>query len=244
MLVVIAPLLREAERTWLGLDSPSLVGRARESGWSPDDRDAYCWRCGSGVGAGEVDGDGCASCRTKRPAWERALRLGAYRGELADMIREIKFTGRRRLASELGRLLGARLADELRRAGVAPDEAVLVPVPMSWAQRMDRGIDHTLAIARGVRGSSGLPIVRALRRRHGPSQLEVPPSRRRANVRGVFVPRKPAEGLEGRSVVLLDDVRTTGATLTSAARALRGTGGVDRVWAAVLAVTPRDGRTT
>ena len=239
---MIAPLFREAEREWLGLESPGLVGRARESGWSPDERDAFCWRCASGVGPGEVDGDGCASCRDRRPAWERAMRLGAYGGELGEMIREIKFTGRRRLAGELGRLLGARLADELRRAGVRAGEAALVPIPMSWPQRMDRGIDHTLAIARGVRASSGVAIVRALGRRHGASQLEVPPSRRKENVRGVFVPRSASGRLGGRLVVLLDDVRTTGATLTSASRALRDHAGIERVWTAVVAVTPRDGR--
>ena len=72
-----------------------------------------------------------------------------------------------RLARDLGRMLGSRLDEQLRRYDI--DHAVVVPVPMSFRRRVVRGIDHTLAIARGVADRTGSPVVRALSRRHAPT---------------------------------------------------------------------------
>jgi predicted amidophosphoribosyltransferase len=233
--------VRAIEHTWLGVTREPFHVRAAEAGWSPDAREDYCARCGGSVGPGEGDGDGCAACRRRRLRWEHAIRLGAYEGVLAEAVREVKFSAWRALGDELGRLLGERIGEELERVDVRAHEAVLVPIPMSWTSRMKRGIDHTLVLARAASRETNVPVVRALRRRHGPTQLDVPPSRRAENVRGVF--RCRAIGGSPRVIVLLDDVRTTGATLTSAARALRS--GADpgaRIWAATAAVTPHRDR--
>ena len=237
-----AEFMGAIEHIWLGMNHGTFNARARDVGWAPDSRDDYCARCGGSVGPGEADGDGCAACRKRRLVWEHAIRLGSYEGLLAETVREVKFTAWRRLGSDLGRLLGERIGDELRRVDVRADETMVVPVPMSWAIRMNRGIDHTLVLARAASRASGVPVARSLRRRHGPTQLDVPPSKRAENVRGAFRCRHSRK--TARVVIILDDVRTTGATMTAAARTLQnGLGKGVRIWSAVVAVTPaRDRR--
>src|SRR5262245_36100022 len=235
------------ETVWLGLSAPPLAVRAAQAGWAPDASAAFCPRCATSVGRHEAGDDGCPECRGKRLAWDRALRLGEYTGLLRDTIHEVKFTAWRRLGRELGRLLGRSLARELDAAGVEADRLVLVPVPTTFWRRVSRGVDHTLAICRGVRDITGGRIVHALGRHHRPSQLSIPVSRRRANVVGTMWPRRGLN-LDGRVVVVIDDVRTTGATMTEACRAVakalppraeRGDG--TAIWSAVLGVTT-DGR--
>lgn len=234
----------EVERALIGVRSEPFHIRAQEIGFEPDAPDAYCWRCGTSVGPSEADGVGCAACRRRRLAWSRCVRVGDYQGELRRAILEVKFTRFARLGFELGELLGDRVVERMRRYDVDPRASVVVPVPMSFRRRTSRGIDHTLAIARGVRSRTRGRLVRALRRRHGASQLEVPMSGRKANVSGVFSPGR-ALPEECGVVVVVDDVRTTGATMSAACRAVRkgwrerGLSASDlELWSGVVGVTP------
>lgn len=229
------------ERVWLGVEARSFGRRAALEGWAPVG--IACWRCGTGVGAYEADGDGCAWCRGKKLAWDRFVRVGSYDGSLRDAILELKFERFRRTGDDLGRMLGGAIRAELERRGIDPGACVLAPVPTSWRNRMKRGVDHTMVLARGASAASGVPIGRVLRRRHGPTQTGVPASQRRANVRGRILARRgvrPGVG-EGGVVIVLDDIRTTGATLTEACRVVRGALGGGKseelVWAASVAVT-------
>lgn len=249
-------LLDEIERTWLGRITPPLEVRLAEAGWTPDPPEAFCPRCATSAGAHEADDTGCSSCRGRKLAWERALRLGDYAGVLRELVLEVKFTRWRRMGDRLGRMLGATLRRALDDAGIDRAQVVLVPVPMSFRSRIARGVDHALVIARGVSDATGLPLVRALSRRHRPSQRSTPRGSRAANVAGAFRALPAAAGLAGRVAVVIDDVRTTGATLTAACRALDtahkslsnnaldvsdGIPGV-RLWTAVVGVTPEPGR--
>jgi predicted amidophosphoribosyltransferase len=170
------------------------------------------------------------------------VRLGEYDGLVRDVVHEVKFSAWRRLGSDAGQLLGRQLEPLLE--GVDRSRLVLVPVPSSLQRRLARGIDHTLVIARGVRRVTGGRIVRALKRRHRPSQVSLAMSDRKQNVSGTMRLRRGVD-LSGKLVIVIDDVRTTGATMTEACRALgRGVG--DRrpgeIWAAVLGVAVDIGR--
>lgn len=238
---------RSVERVWLGLAAPPWRVRAAEAGWEQDSAGAYCGRCGTTVGPHEGDEAGCVTCRGRRVPWDRFVRVGEYAGLLREAVVEVKFTRWRRLGDDLGRLLGDAVLKELRGAGVDLGRVVIVPVPTTFRRRVWRGIDHSLVIARGVSRASGLPVERLLEREHRPSQLEVAPSRRGANVAGSMRVRVGAR-VAGRVVVLVDDVRTTGATMAAATRAVRrgpigpGEEGLSGVWAAVIGVTPEPGR--
>lgn len=252
---------RQVEGAWLGFAAAPLAERAREAGWSPDGPDAYCPRCGASVGSNEVApsmvanrpaGD-CPSCRRRNLPWERMVRLGEHAGLLRDLVHETKFTAWRQLGFQLGRLLGRSLGAALDEAGIDRDRAVLVAMPTTYARRMGRGIDHARVIARGVREVTGLPIVHALDRSHRRSQVTVPVSKRAANVAGSNWP-VPGVNLCGHTVVVVDDVRTTGATMATACRVIlegsrnspqgAGESASDRVrvWGAVVAVAPEPGR--
>ncbi len=238
----------DVERFWLAPIALPLPERMAEAGWAPDPLDAYCNRCGLTVGPHEADEFGCAACLGRRLEWDRFVRLGEYTGPLAEWVQDVKFTGWRALGAALGQELGRALV----RAGVRGQgqkrELVVAPAPTAPIRRVTRGIDHTLALARGVGRELGVRPTRLLRARHRPSQRSVPASQRTRNVARAFSKRWPPPGrprpLEARILVMVDDVRTSGATLSAAIRALRrgewaGVGRPLEIWAATAAVAAR-----
>jgi predicted amidophosphoribosyltransferase len=221
---------------------PRLGERLAAASFQPDSPNDYCYKCG--LTAKEPPGpDGCIECTDRRPQWDRVVRLGTYTPPLADVIRQIKFSKWRRLGYDLGLIMGRQLATQLPSPR---PPIVLVPVPMSWRRRMFRGMDHSVAICRGVRAGlgKGARIARLLKRRHGPSQLQVLPSERSGNVGRMIQPRMCGfRSVSGDSIIaIVDDVMTTGATMRASCRAV-GEGlaaagaGRRKVWALVAART-------
>ncbi|MEM1167439.1 MAG: phosphoribosyltransferase family protein [Planctomycetota bacterium] len=193
------------------------------------------------MGPYEVGEFGCSACRTSRLPWELVVRLGVYEGELRGWLHELKFGRWRPAGRTLGRWLGERLVE----AGIARD-AVLVPMPTTTHRVVQRGIDHTRVLARAMSTVCGAEIVPALRRDHRASQRSVPASDRAANVRNAFAVRSLRRfrgRVAGRTVVLVDDIVTTGATVRAAARALMPFG-PSRVVVGVVAVADPPGRRT
>lgn len=256
--------VREALPTWarvfeeglLGRTSGPFAQRAEDVGWHPDVAADYCPRCGACAAEFEaqfgVHGDvpRCAWCRDKRLPWTNFVRLGPYEGVLREAILDLKFTAWRSIGYELGRLLGRQLASELARHKVPPERVLLVPVPTTWRRRLARGIDHSLILARGMTEVVPCRIARPIGRRHTVSQASLSAAARETNVAGAFFDRSVRIS-NIQLVVVVDDVRTTGATLRGACRAarrwLRGQAtppGVGRVavWACSVGVTPGVGR--
>jgi ComF family protein len=156
------------------------------------------------------------------PQWTTAhiavgISSGRYEGALRDVIHAFKYEGRRSLADPLGRLLrdtGRALLD---------DCDYVVPVPLHPWRRLRRGFNQ----ARDLAERLDRPVVDALwRLRATHAQMSLDAVSRHANVRGAFVPSlRCGAGLSGPRcedavVVLVDDVRTTGATLDECAKVL------------------------
>ena len=143
-----------------------------------------------------------------------ALAAGRYEGTLRDVIHAFKYEGRRSLAAPLGALM--------RDAGraVLDDADCVVPVPLHPWRRMRRGFNQARDLARQL----DRPVVDALWRiRATPPQMSLDAHARRTNLRGAFVLRRAglyAPPLRDRVVVLIDDVRTTGSTLSACAKVL------------------------
>jgi ComF family protein len=153
------------------------------------------------------------------------------------LIADLKFRGRVDLAAPLA----ARLAQAVRAsapAASAPaagdDVDLLVPVPLARARLAERGFNQAWEIARRVAGDLGLPadpalLLRPLDTAH---QAVLPRDEREGNLRGAFVVNpKRREDVVGRSVAVVDDVLTTGATAREAVRALHRAGAAAvQVW--------------
>ncbi len=239
--------LKDAEAAWFGVSAVSWREAADRADWNPDAPDSYCPRCGTTAGPFEADADGCAACRCRRLGWSRTVRLGSYQGVLREAVLAGKFTAWRRVCQELGTDLGQAVAQALESAAIDPASIMVCPVATSTRRRLTRGVDHTVILSREVARATGGTLIRALRREYRPPQQRLVASARKQNIAGSFHPRGTAcRGLDGRLVVLVDDVRTTGATLSAAARALRGgvkaSGGSGvEIWGALVGVTPRSG---
>lgn len=202
-----------------------------------DDTHPRCSRCAARLPAILPDGSICNHCRLRPPGFTGAACLGDYADpNLRAWVLALKHGGRTDLAEPLGRALGARLLER----GIAQGTPI-VPVPLAWLRRHERGHDQALGLARGVAAELESPVVRALKRKRwtAPQGSPSAPSRS-ANVSGAFVARKAAARLQGLEVLLIDDVATSGATLAECARVLRKAG-ASRVRPAFIA---RAGRHT
>lgn len=157
----------------------------------------------------------CPRCRRAGRAVDRARAVGAYDGTLRSIVHAIKYDARRSLARPLGQLMRERGADVLASAACA------VPVPLHPSRRRTRGFNQAADLARQL----GVPVVAALRRVEATRpQTGLPAAQRHRNVRGAFAVTRAGRTLSGSTVVLVDDVSTTGATLEACARVLKACG--------------------
>ena len=154
----------------------------------------------------------CPRCRRTPRAIDRARSIGAYDGALRAVIHALKYEGRRSLARPLGRLMRERGAEMIAGATCA------IPVPLHPSRRRQRGFNQAADLARQM----GIPVVAALRRvRPTPAQTGLPAARRHRNLRDAFAATRAAGSLAGATVLVIDDVSTTGATLDACARTLK-----------------------
>ena len=146
-----------------------------------------------------------------------------FSGLVRRALHELKYAGEQRLAVPLG----AAIARRWRRVGAGGD--VLVPVPVHADRARRRGYDQAELIARAAAEALGLPCAPILERtRSTTAQFDLDRSARATNVQGAFAlrPGGPPAALRGRWVVLVDDVVTTGATLSACAEPLLAAGAI------------------
>ncbi len=190
-----------------------------------------CPRCAETVGPYAAIDDGCPHCRRWPLHFEAAWRLGPYEGALAQAILRLKDSSGEDLAEALGRFWAERLAAKL----LAHQPAYVVPVPLHWLRRLQRGYNQAETLALALAERLGIPCrPRWLwRTRHTPHQMGLSVTARRENVKNAFRAR-PRQVLRGKTLVLVDDVMTTGSTCSEAAKALKQAGAA-RIVVAVLA---------
>ena len=195
------------------------------------DPHSACPRCAATIGPHTDTKDGCAACRSVSLGFTSAMRLGPYTGRLRDAVLRMKSAHGEGLAEMMGRMLAEATATRLRSEGVE----VVVPVPLHWRRWWERGYNQSASVAREVAAYLGVAFApRLLRRvRYSPQHLQPSATARRENVKDAFRARRHAS-LRGRTVLLVDDVMTTGSTVGEAARSLRDAGAA-KVVVAVLA---------
>jgi ComF family protein len=172
----------------------------------------------------------CLSCRQNPPAFTRAWSCHAYEPPLQQAIHLFKYRGRIVLAGALGALL--------RKAGPdMPEADVIMPVPLHPSRLREREYNQALLLADELNRDLRLPLVydNLVRLRATPPQTELSRSERLANLRRCFAVQRP-DKVEGRRVLLVDDVMTTGTTINECAKVLRKAGAAD-IYAVTLART-------
>lgn len=195
-----------------------------------------CDLCGRS-GTGDVP---CADCRRRPVPWRRLAWAFHYRPPLDGVLTGLKFRRLEYLPAHLVDAAWPTLAGQLGDPGLdGPELDLVVPVPLHWRRRLERGYDQARGLADRVGERLGRPLVPALRRRRAtPAQSLLDRSARRRNLEGAFVLRRGAAArIGGRRCLLVDDVFTTGATLEVASRALLQ-GGAGSVTALCVARTP------
>ncbi len=180
-----------------------------------------CTRCASPVPQRWGDQPRCSRCRDRRYYFDYAVALGLYQSELRQAVLWMK----RHPYEPLTRALGTLLADHIAERVGEWNIDLVVPVPMHWWRRLRRGTNTARLLGESVSRRLALPLsVRVLRcRRKSLKQGTLRPLERFRNVRGAF---RISSGYDitDKRVLLIDDILTTGATASEAARVLRQAG--------------------
>lgn len=175
-----------------------------------------CLRCGEAGAAA----DGCRLCSQRPRDWRQIAILSSYAGSLREAVLRAKRPTGDDVAVALASLLVRKHGERL----VSWDVGRVVPVPMHWLRRSIRGASAADQLSRQVARLLGVPYGPALvRHRATRMQNELPVADRPLNVQGAFRGRYR---LDGQRVLLVDDVVTTGATLSACCRALVAAGAV------------------
>jgi ComF family protein len=181
----------------------------------------HCACCGFPFEFHQGDGALCGACMREPPDFTRARSVLRYDEASKDLVLPFKHADRTGSAPAF--------AAWLRRAGgeLAAEADVLAPVPLHWTRLLARKYNQAALLSRELAKLTGKPALQDLliRRRRTPSQGGLGAVARESNVAGAFVlhPRHKAR-IEGRRVLLVDDVYTTGATVGACARVLRRAG--------------------
>ncbi len=136
---------------------------------------------------------------------------------IRKLIHNMKYRGIKEIGFELGRMYGTDLA----KSDFLDDVEMIVPVPLHHSKERIRGFNQSIEIARGLSASTGLPVAGDILKRASFSQTQTKRSRidRWSNVEGIFGVTDYTK-IDGRHLLLVDDVITTGATIESCASEL------------------------
>lgn len=200
-----------------------------------------CACCGDTLDQPAMPGEAalCRLCRLAAPKFVRAVSFGLYEGRLRQAIHALKYGRIHPAARRLGAMLATAIGQLAREA---PAEMLVVPVPLHRAKRAERGFnqasklaEQALKLLRKTHPDWRLTLAPIALVRFHPTQSQagLNPRKRRLNMRGAFkVPDRAA--VEGKHVLVIDDILTTGATARAAAQVLMRAGAAS-VWVATLA---------
>ena len=200
-----------------------------EACWSRMKRlpDPRCPRCGV---PSAHPASGCPNCAGKVFLFEGACVLSGFDGVAKELIHLLKYREKTSVGIRLGGMLALAVEADQRMQ----DAEVLVPVPLHRSRARERGYNQAAIIAKGLGLAMEKPVVEQvlIRRKATATQTKLSAEERRRNLEGAFAVRD-SHRVEGRRILLVDDVLTTGATLNACAQVLRAAGAIEVLAAAV-----------
>jgi ComF family protein len=158
--------------------------------------------------------DICGQCLKKAPPFLKVINYGLYEGALAEAINQLKFYGIKRLSKPLGVLL---------QSLDLPAMDGIVPVPLSIKGLRERGFNQSLLIARVISKKISAPLLTdiLIKKKETPPQIGLSAKERLLNLKNAFEVKGNIKGLR---LLLVDDVMTTGATVTECSKVLMKAG--------------------
>jgi competence protein ComFC len=190
----------------------------------------YCRQCGRDASLYGLVGGACGDCQGKGFYFDEIARSGVYGEALGKMILSFK-KGR----TELDSMLGFLANSALQGSSFTGEIEFFVPVPLHWTRRLFRGYNQSFVLTKKLEHSKATINTELVRIRRTKFQPAVASTAARArNVAGAFAVRRGHQ-FAGRVVCLVDDIKTSGATLNECAKTLKEAG-ASKVFALVLAV--------
>ena len=203
-----------------------------------------CVLCGEFLRAKETDL--CHKCRTDAPKYTKSKRkipliaqwtaVWYYKGDVRQSIHRFKFGNARRYADVYAR----QMAVAIIQAGFSDNFDFITWVPISFLRYLKRGYNQSALLAKALSTELGIPARRLLKKvRHTPAQSGIQGgAQRRANIANAYT-ITDAEQIRGQKVLIVDDVLTTGATVSECAKTL-ATGGVSKLYFAAIATSEKN----
>jgi ComF family protein len=185
--------------------------------------DPFCPYCKSFI---EEEDTECSFCKSAGEFSEDhkillVRSLGRFDEYYKELIHRFKYGKKIPLGKRLGRRLGETINDD----SIFLKSDFLIPVPLHKSRYRERGFNQSEIIAEEISKATGLPFLKDMlkRKKNTKDQTNLSPQEREKNVRGAFVVTEP-EMINGKKIILVDDVITTGATLSECARMLKQAG--------------------
>lgn len=196
----------------------------------------YCRRCGRDASPYAVSDGVCPNCRGEQIHFDGIARAGVYAGPLQKMV--LSFKGGQ---TELDFVLGGLICSAIQASSFLNDIELFVPVPLHWIKRFLRGYNQSNVLAKRLKPPFAKISADLVRIRYTKAQPTMPTAvARKKNVAGAFAVRH-RHPFTGRRICLIDDIKTTGATLNECAKTLKEAG-ASKVFALVLAVAGQNTR--
>ena len=190
-------------------------------------------KCGKPLEAAEAEY--CRDCSRRQHAFVRGRALLSYRGPVKLSLYRMKYGNRREYARVYGQTMAHRLGPWICQCGIG----LIIPVPLHPSRKRKRGYNQAELLAKLIAKPLSLPCEATLRKRWfvGKQSAQKNYAARQSNAKDAVLPKGSVD-LTGKSVVLVDDIITTGATAAAAVKALREMG-ASRVYVLAATFTPR-----
>ncbi|MBI5683320.1 MAG: ComF family protein [Deltaproteobacteria bacterium] len=184
--------------------------------------DGFCTICGIPFISKASSLHVCGRCIKKKPKFTMARSIGIYEDVLMDAVHKLKYNGKTSLAKPLGLLMAEKLSSAF---SLEPKAFLIVPVPLHKKRLKERGFNQSLLLAREVAKTHHIHLdyLNFKRIRYTEPQINLKDKDRLKNVKGAFSV-KDALIFKGKKILLIDDVYTTGATVTECVKVLKKAG--------------------
>lgn len=179
----------------------------------------FCRKCGRGLSQENTAKHTCGECPNARFYFERAWAVCLYKENARELIHQFKYKNKIFLAKPLSELM----IDFIRHYHLPLNHCdYLIPIPLSPAKLREREFNQAEVLAREIAGHFGIKLLsnNLKRVRDTPAQADLDKESRWRNISGAFGITNP-DTIEGKTILLLDDILTTGATASEASRVLK-----------------------